>query len=280
MKCQNVIFFGEDVFSLTVLKSIVDSQLKLRILGVVIIEPISVSGHKLVGYCASNKIPVFEIKNLDDPDFLNFMRAHDYDFLVTAHFQRIIPESLFCRAAIAALNLHPSLLPKYRGMSPQHWPIYHGDDEMGVTVHLMEKVVDTGNIIARENITLGPDIYIHQLQKKMLSVYRHIMVRALKLCLEGYEGEVQSDSGASYYGKIRASDMDIDINESFEDAYNKIRSFSMPYSGATFKDKTIFRAERVSNSEWEALVAINGIGYCEHHSGNYLLFSDGGLKIL
>ena len=279
MKVKRVIFFGEDVFSLTVLKSLVDSQLNIMILAVVVIKPVSMSGRKLVSFCDINMIPVFEIKNLDDSNFLNFVYAHDYDFLVSAHFQRIIPESIFGRAAISALNLHPSLLPKYRGMSPQHWPIIHGDDAMGVTVHLMEKVVDTGNIIAQEKITLGPDIYIHQLQKQRLSVYRHIMVRALKLCFEGYKGEVQSNIGASYYGQVKASDMEINISDSFVNAYKKIRSFSIPYSGATFKDKTIFKAEYISNSQWESLVAENGVGYCEDCSGCYLLFRDGGLKI-
>ena len=280
MKKHGFIFFGEDVFSLTVLESLVTSDTKLVPLAVVILTPISASGQKLVTYCEENKIRLIKLNSLKNDRFIRMCKKLDYDFIISAHFQRIIPSCIFSRAKIAALNLHPSLLPHYRGMSPQHWPIINRDKDTGVSVHLMEDKVDTGRIIEQVVLPISESLYIHQLQKKLLSIYESIMLTSIEKCLAGYEGEEQNDVGAEYYGKIKTSDRTILDCDSVDLAYGKIRAFSLPYAGAIFGDMIIFKANKISDKEFCSIRSTHGTGWVIVDEAAYLILKDGGLSQL
>ena len=222
------IFFGEDAFSLAVLKSLVEGCVALQPIAIVMLEPISVSGWRLAEYCENRGIPLIKTHSVRSEDFLIKFDKLDYDLVVSAHFQRILPARIFGRARIGALNLHPSLLPKYRGMAPQHWPLILGETETGVTVHRIDEGVDTGRIMRQVRIPLDPDIYIHELQTKFLTVYRSIMIEAVERLLSGEQGEAQLAAGSSYFHKIQEADMEIHAKMSVSYAYSVVRAFSLP----------------------------------------------------
>ena len=183
---------------------------------------------------------------------------------------------IFGKARLGGLNLHPSLLPKYRGMSPQHWPIILGDKETGVTVHRMEKVVDTGDIIRQCRIPLRSDIYIHELQKRFLEIYRIIMVESVSRLIEGERGEKQNSKDATYFPRIKDFDMEINCDTSVEYAYGLIRAFSYPYKGAVFQGVRIMRAKLVDQKEYYEISAQNSqIGIREQRGKKLLVLCDG-----
>ncbi len=279
-RLQDFIFFGEDAFSLAVLESLVDSELGLRPLMVVMLEPISVSGRRLANYCEDRGIALFKTMSVRSDEFLARFDTIAFDLVISAHFQRILPVRIFGRARLGALNLHPSLLPQYRGMAPQHWPIILGDSETGVTVHRIDEGVDTGRIVRQVRIPLEPDIYIHELQKRFLAVYQFIMVEAVERLIAGQEGEVQLSQGATYFHKVREEDMEITCEMEIKRAYGLVRAFSFPYPGARFQDVRIMKAKPVDEVLWMDLRQFaQSPGLQSKGDRLYLVLQDGALEL-
>jgi methionyl-tRNA formyltransferase len=274
------VFFGEDVFSRAVLESLVEADIGLQPLAAVMLEPLTVSGSRLASFCESRGIPLLRTSSVRSDEFLARLDGMAIDLMVSAHFQRLLPASVFTRARLGALNLHPSLLPRYRGMSPQHWPIILGDTETGVTVHRIDEGVDTGRILRQVSIPIEPDIYIHELQKKFLNLYSTVMVEAVRRAIAGEPGEPQSTKDASYFYKIREEDMEITLATGAARAYNLVRAFSFPYAGARFADLRIMKAKRADAATWEALkVRARALGLIDHAENRYLLLEDGALEL-
>ena len=271
------IFFGEDAFSLVVLQSLLKSDLNLNPLAVVMLEPISHSGERLVSYCNQRGISLIKTSDISSREFISLIEGWSFDILITAHFQKILPKAIFDSARFGALNLHPSLLPKFRGMSPQHWPIILNEQETGVSVHYIESDVDSGNIIKQVKIPLSPNIYIHELQKKMLIVYETIMVEAIKLVISGHKGSKQNIEHGSYFHKIKSDDMQISIEKGFRYAYGQIRAFSFPYDGASFGGLRIMKASPLNSIDYPDLTF--QIGIISDNSRLYLCFKDGVLEL-
>jgi methionyl-tRNA formyltransferase len=278
---KSFIFFGEDAFSLTVLESLVNSPLNLKPLAVVMLEPINVSGQRLVGYCKNLGIRLIRTASVRSEDFLSNFHNVNFDFTVSAHFQRLLPAQLFKRARIGGVNLHPSLLPKYRGMSPQHWPIAHGDANTGVTVHFIDEGVDTGKILRQVTVPLEPDIYIYELQKKFQIVYKTIVVEAVERAIMGDLGALQRPKCETYFHKIRDEDMEIELGKGLRCAYGLIRAFSFPYVGARFQDIRIMKATPVVDPS--LLSKIRGYenkqGLWRINDLLFLVFEDGVLEV-
>jgi methionyl-tRNA formyltransferase len=271
------IFFGEDAFSLVVLQSLVKSDLNLNPLAVVMLEPISRSGERLASYCNQHGIRLIKTSDVSSQEFIKLIEGCSFDILITAHFQKILPKVVFNGAKVGALNLHPSLLPKFRGMSPQHWPLIFNEQETGVSVHFIESDVDSGNIVKQVRIPLSPDIYIHQLQKKMLIVYQSIMLEAIKLLISGHRGSRQNIELGSYFHKIKSADMQISIEKGYRYAYGQIRAFSFPYDGASFGGLRIMRASPLNLIDCPDLTS--QVGLIQHNSRLYLCFKDGVLEL-
>jgi len=278
---RNFIFFGEDVFSLVVLESLVNCELSLHPLVVVMLEPIGVSGERLAAYCDAHGITLIKTRAVRSREFLAHFDHMEFDLIISAHFQRILPISLIGRARLGALNLHPSLLPRHRGMAPQHWPIILGDAETGVTVHCIDDGVDTGRIVHQVRIPLKLNIYIHELQKELLVVYRTIMVEAVQRLINGHQGEAQSLVGATYFHKVQDKDMEISLDMDVKQVYGLVRAFAFPYAGAKFQDMRIMKAQPVNEVLWMELRKLSKCPGLQLTGDKlYLSLNDGALKLI
>ena len=244
------------------------------------LSPVSISGQRLVKYCDAEGIPVLQTKSVRTKEFLGHFDGLQFDLIISAHFQRILPRELFSKARLGAVNLHPSLLPKYRGMSPQHWPIVLGEVETGVTVHLIDEGVDTGNILRQESIVLKCDTYIHELQKMLLTVYQTIMVDAVGQLIRGDRGCVQSSVDVPYFGKLTEEDVEISLDAGVNKAYGMIRAFSYPYQGAHFEQLRIMKAVPASNKVLRQIKDYpNTLGIWRNNEKTFLVFTDGVLEL-
>ncbi len=276
----NLVFFGEDIFSLEVLRALIDSSLCIRTRAIVILEPVTVSGKRLVEFASRYGIPLIIVKSVKEQSVKSEILRLKADLIVAAHFQRILPAELYSSATMGAFNLHPSLLPKYKGMSPQHWPIVFGDSFTGVTVHRMADAVDTGRIMRQVAVPLEPDIYIADLQKKFLGIYGQVMVDALRLASDGFKGKEQFSEGTSYFHRIREDDMRITVEMRADHAYGMIRAFSLPYAGAWIDNLRLIRAKPLLYDEFDYLVRRDPVrGIKSRDNRLYLVLNDGALEI-
>jgi methionyl-tRNA formyltransferase len=277
---MKLVFFGEDSFSSKLLESLVSE--KHEVVGVFcpIYNNNIFSRLKLL--CDNYKIPFFRIEDINSEIVEKQILFLNPELIVVCHFQRILKKNIINIPILGCINLHPSLLPEYRGMSPQHWPIINGDSETGITIHFINESIDTGDIILQERIEISNEMYVYELQKKMLELYGSLMISAIKKISEEKSILIKQDiNEGSYYGRLKESQCNIEIEKGIEMAYNLIRGVSMPYIGAQLEGYKIWKSRRanidilnkIQNEYYEI-----GIHFGTEF-GDFIKFSDGVLII-
>jgi len=256
----NIVFFGEDSFSDVILHSLIDAGHNVLL----VITPLydNLIYKRLERTCLANAIPFYRVPKVNDEETCRLVAEAKPDLCAIAHFERLIKQPLLSIPPMGFINLHPSLLPDYRGMAPQHWPIINREHEAGITVHYVDETADTGNIIVQHRFSIDETMYVSDLQRIWLNHYKTIMVEAIDAILEGKPTKEQKSLDGRYYGKLKKEQCVINKNGSVEDAYSLIRGVSLPYFGATYDDMTIYRAhireDRESCEETKVLHFLDG----------------------
>lgn len=154
------------------------------------------------------------------------------DLIVCLGFSWRLPKGVLQVPRLGAINVHPSLLPKYRGPIPIHWAIRNGDPELGVTVHWMDENFDTGRVIVqRSGIPLPDQIEPDELLRQADDLSSDLLVTALELVQEGCEGEPQDEAAATYAGWMEEEFSFIDLARPARDIHNQVRTFQFGVSG-------------------------------------------------
>ena len=155
------------------------------------------------------------------------------DFLFSAMFRQMLKPPLLDAPRRGALNLHPSLLPKFRGRAPINWVLVEGDTETGVTLHYMVEKADRGDIVAQRRIPITGEDTALTLHRKATEAARLVMREAYPLLAAGRAPRVPQDSRlASYYGRRTPADGEIDWNRPAKRIYDLVRAVTHPYPGA------------------------------------------------
>lgn len=244
---MTLVVFGEDMYTAAVIESLVKAGHSV----VLVVTPGNATANIKVLQETTEKhgIDFFITDNINSDKVVQKIMAIKPGLIITAHLRRILKEEIFSLAEKGAINIHPSLLPKYRGLSPQHQAIMHGDSESGVTVHFIEADVDTGDIILQKKFAIAKSDYILQVQTKMLTIYKTIVVEAVDLLESDSFRPIKQDlSQLSYFGPLKKSDREIDLSKTGEDVYNLIRAVSLPYKGAFYKNY-IFWTSKIADEE-------------------------------
>lgn len=153
------------------------------------------------------------------------------DLIMSVYYRQIIPPSIFNIPTEGAFNIHPSLLPKYRGPIPTMWAIENGEKEFGVTIHKIDKGIDTGDIVFQEKHPILEDDTGYTLYVNAMKIGVKMLVRHFNDLLEGsYELKKQKGVG-SYYGKFRNKEM-INWVQPAEKVRDFIRARAKPFNTA------------------------------------------------
>jgi methionyl-tRNA formyltransferase len=271
---MNIIFLGEDSFSAHVLSTILEMNYSVKQVMTIAYEN---NIHKRLQFIANqNSIPYSRVNQINSSTSLGLVREAKPDLIFSAHFQQLLHSELLQIPKIGCINLHPSLLPKYRGMSPQHWPIINGDQDTGVSIHFINEGVDTGNLIVQKRFSIPEGCYVSDLQRLMLPIYAEATKEALKLIEDGYRGIPQGVEGQSHYGRLTASDVIINRDMTVNEAFALIRAASNPYFGATFEGSKIWRATPINYIDSIKSLP-KKIGLFSMEGVHYLILKDGGL---
>ena len=275
---MRIIFFGEDSFSNVVLQSLID--VKHEILLVVTPFYENLIYKKLELTSRKHDIPFIRCKNINGNDFIELVKSKKPDLIVSAHFEKLIKKELLSIPSKGCINLHPSLLPYYRGMAPQHWPLVNREDYTAVTVHFIDEGIDTGDIILQKKAELCDTMYVSDLQVKFLKIYKSIVRDAVTLIETGdFIAKKQSPLIGSYYKKLKRNECEILEDFDVQKAYAYVRAFSKPYYGAFFKDIIIWRAHILTEAASMEMRNNNMIGLHNLHDRNVLILKNGVLII-
>ncbi|MDZ7808221.1 MAG: methionyl-tRNA formyltransferase [Gracilimonas sp.] len=171
-------------------------------------------------------LPVIEVEDLDSSEFADELKALDADLFVVVAF-RILPTQILEIPRIGSVNLHASLLPKYRGAAPIHWAIMNGEKETGCTIFFLDEKVDTGNILLQESIDIGKNETTGELYGRLRDMGSELVVKAIDLIDSGdYELKPQDDQKATPAPKLFKNDCHVDFNLPATEVHNKIRGLS------------------------------------------------------
>lgn len=232
---MRVIFMGTPEFATASLAAILDAG---HTVPLVVTTPDRTRGRglKLVPsdvkrFALDRGLSVSTPESLKDPAFVDEVRAAQADVICVVAF-RILPEVVYAIPPLGAFNLHGSLLPRYRGAAPINWAIINGDVETGVTTFFLQKSVDTGAIIMRRAIPIGPEMTAGELHDVMMHVGAEVVVETLARIEQGEaQPMAQDDAAATPAPKIFRDDCRIDWRRPAERVHDFIRGLS-PHPGA------------------------------------------------
>lgn len=204
----------------------------------------------------SYDIPVYQPEKLVGSETLNTLLEIECDLIVTAAFGQLLPESLLNMPKYGAVNVHASLLPKYRGGAPIHQAIIDGEKETGVTIMYMVKKLDAGDMIAQRAIPIEEADNVGTLHDKLSDLGTQLLKDTLPSILNGTNARTpQDDAQATFASNIQREDERIDWSKDARTIFNHIRGLSpWPVAYTTLEGKTmkLFAADIVSNYNGEA----------------------------
>lgn len=171
-------------------------------------------------------LPVIEVESLNDPSFQQKLKTLEADLFVVVAF-RILPPEVLAIPNKGSINLHASLLPKYRGAAPIHWAIMKGEKKTGCTIFFLDKDVDTGQIIKQKETDIQPDETTGDLYKRLKKIGSEILVDSVEEIDQGtYETHPQDHSKATPAPKLFTDDCKVNFHQPAPDVHNKIRGLS------------------------------------------------------
>jgi len=183
---------------------------------------------------ALHDIPVITPDNPNVPEVVEQIRALQPDFLFSFYYREILRRDLLEIPKRGALNMHGSLLPKYRGRVPVNWAIIRGETETGATLHYMTEKPDNGDIVAQQAVPILPDDTALQVFQKVTLAAEIALNGVLPALLAGKAQRVKQDlSNGGYFGGRKAEDGIIDWSQSAQQIHNLVRAVAPPYPGAT-----------------------------------------------
>jgi methionyl-tRNA formyltransferase len=180
-----------------------------------------------------NYLPVYQPGDPNDPDFVAAMQSLHPDFLFSCYYRHMLKQPLLDLPRLGALNLHGSLLPRYRGRCPVNWVLIHGESETGVTLHYMEAKADQGDIVDFKRVPITFEDSAITLFAKMTAAAGELMSETYPLLRTGAAPRLtQNHHQASYFGGRTPADGLIDWRHSALQIYNLVRAVTHPYPGA------------------------------------------------
>lgn len=182
-------------------------------------------------------LPVIEVEELHDPEFYEKLKALEADLFVVVAF-RILPPKILSLPKKGSVNLHASLLPKYRGAAPIHWAVMNGETQTGCTTFLLDEEVDTGKIIKLEKVPVGDNETTGDIYDRLKKRGGKLLVETVNEIGEGtFEAKPQDHSQATPAPKLFTDDCKVDFQQPARQVHNKIRGLSpFPTAWATLDD--------------------------------------------
>jgi methionyl-tRNA formyltransferase len=281
-----VVFMGSPDFALPVLESLVEHY---PIVGVVT-QPDRPAGRGRVltpppvkQLALERQIPVIQPRRLRDPEAMETLQTWNPDVIVVTAFGQILRLEVLSLPPFGCVNVHASLLPRWRGAAPIQAAILNGDEKTGITIMLMDPGVDTGPILNQREIPIAPDETAGSLGERLARLGAELLLDTLPAYLSGViQPKVQDETLASYAPMLKKADGLLDFTQPAEHLSRKVRAFN-PWPGAY----TIFQGEvlkihrahavnPVDQSNRSAPVA----GRYTHYSGMPAITTSHGLLVL
>ena len=208
-----------------------------------------------------HNIPVFQPEKIKDEPFITAISNFSPDVIAVVAYGKILPKAILDIPPKGCINVHASILPKYRGAAPINWAIINGEKETGITTMLLDEGMDTGDMLLTEKVEIRDDDTASSLHDRLKYIGADLLIKTIK----GIKSETirpipQDDSQATYAPMLKKEDGRIDWTMKAEEIKNLIRGF-FPWPGAYTrwdgKQIKIFKAEVEAGVKEEPGTVIN-----------------------
>ncbi len=175
-------------------------------------------------YALSANIPVYQPAKLRDGEALSVLRELSPELIAVAAYGKILPPDILALPKFGCVNVHSSLLPKYRGAAPINWAILNGEDRTGVTIMYMAEGLDTGDILTQGETAIGIDENAQELTTRLAELGAELLVKTVDAISAGAVKPVPQDDGASCYAPMLSRELSpIDWGQTVRHIHDQVR---------------------------------------------------------
>ncbi|QGS37433.1 methionyl-tRNA formyltransferase [Aerococcus viridans] len=230
---KRIVFMGTPAFSVNILDALVAQDDQYEVVAVVT-QPDRPVGRKrkltpspVKEVALKLDIPVYQPEKIGRDQEIKDLLAEDIDLIVTAAFGQFLPTSILEAPKYGAVNVHASLLPKYRGGAPVHYAIWNGDKETGVTIMRMVKKMDAGDILTQVVVPIESDDTVATMFDKLSVAGTDLLIETLpKLFAGEIEPQAQVEEEATFSPNITSQQEQIDWRKEAQQIDNQVRAFN------------------------------------------------------
>ncbi len=199
-------------------------------------------------FALAEGLPVFQPEKLRRPEAIAQLQAWEPDLIIVAAYGQILPPAVLDMPRYNALNVHASLLPRWRGAAPIEAAILAGDTRTGITLMLMDPGLDTGPILTQKEVYIGPEETAGELSERMAHIGADTLIETLPAYLAGeITPRPQPEEGVTYAPRLSDADARLDWNQPAELLHRRVRAFApTPGAWTTLPDGSRFKVLRAS----------------------------------
>ncbi len=235
---MNIVFMGTPDFAVPCLESIINAG---HTVSAVFSQPDKPKGRGYtltpppVKVCAlSHNISVYQPNTLKDDETFNIIKSLSPDVIVVVAYGKILPKNILDLPKYACVNVHASLLPKYRGAAPIHWSIINGEEVTGVTTMLMDIGLDTGDILLKKSVAIGQNETTGELHDRLAKCGSELIVETLEKLENGDCPREKQDNSLSCYSPMITKQLgNINWNKSAKEINALVRGLNPTPSAYT-----------------------------------------------
>ncbi len=242
---MNIIFMGTPDFAVPTLEKVYNQGVNISL---VVTQPDKRRGRgKRVKSTPVKKkanelgLEVYQPKNINDKDSINLIKSIQPDIIVVIAYGQILKKEILKIPQYGCVNVHASLLPKYRGAAPINWAIINGDTKTGITTMFMEEGLDTGDMILKQEINIEENETAGELHDKLMYIGAKLMIKTLKLIKNNKIKRIPQDDDMSSYAPMMNKKLGlINWDKRAEEIKNLVRGTN-PWPGAylNYKGKKV-----------------------------------------
>lgn len=242
---MKIIFMGTPDFATSCLKSLVESDHEVC---AVFTQPDKPRGRKMIMtppcvkvYALEQELPVYQPTTLKNGEALNIIKEYNPDVIVVAAYGKILPKEIIDYPKYGCINVHGSILPKYRGAAPIQWSVIKGDAYTGITTMQMNEGLDTGDMLLVEKTPIAIDDTAESVFNKLAVMGGELTLKTLEMAEKGELSPVkQNEAEATYAPMLDKAISEIDFTKDALTVHNLIRGlYSWPIAQTKFKGKKL-----------------------------------------
>ncbi len=248
---MNIVYLGSGWFGIESLNALYDSDHDLRL---VVTQPPNPAGRgrkpsptPVAQWASSHGVPFIETDNVNAPDVVERIIDCQPDLIVVIAFGQKINNELIALPPNGAINVHSSLLPKYRGAAPINWAIIKGETQTGISIIALAEKMDAGQVLAQAHADIGPSETAGQLHDRLAKMAGPLLLKTINQIADGTAiYDEQNHTEATFAPKLKKSDGMLDFSEPAEVLVRKIRGlWPWPGASASYVSKKTNKSVRV-----------------------------------